>query len=227
MTSEAHDWLSHLAGDERPPEDPPRLTVPLRKRKKQATRRRILDAARDSFLANGFVGSSIEAIVDAAEVSRPTFYQYFKNKTDALSALVLEQRPSVLSHIDTLGPAPSLQQLRAWIDGLLEQFEMHHATMSAWTQAESTEPEFQKVADAIMNSLIDAYTDHFVGSADGPAAGVEIRTRVMLLVLQLERYTYFECVRGWEADREAVVSALADIWLAALVAPSGARAPGA
>lgn len=57
-----------------------------RERKRQA----ILNAAISEFLANGFKGSSMDAISARAEVSKRTVYNHFENKEALFQAIVLE-----------------------------------------------------------------------------------------------------------------------------------------
>lgn len=56
----------------------------LRERKKQATRRRIVEAAYELFERDGYESTTVEAIAAAAEVSPATFYNYFPQKEDLL-----------------------------------------------------------------------------------------------------------------------------------------------
>lgn len=56
----------------------------LRERKKQRTRQAISDAALRLFLDRGFAGVSVADIADAAEVSKPTLFNYFPTKEDLL-----------------------------------------------------------------------------------------------------------------------------------------------
>jgi AcrR family transcriptional regulator len=59
-----------------------------RRAKVAETRRRILDAAQELFLASGYGATSIEAIAEAAGVSVPTVYVRFETKPLLLKALV-------------------------------------------------------------------------------------------------------------------------------------------
>lgn len=54
----------------------------------QAKRDAILDAARTSFLANGYQGTSVDQIAAAATVSKQTVYKHFGDKRELLSAIV-------------------------------------------------------------------------------------------------------------------------------------------
>ncbi len=53
-------------------------------------RRRILEGAREAFLAYGFQRTTMDDIARAAEISRPALYLMFKNKTDIYRALAID-----------------------------------------------------------------------------------------------------------------------------------------
>src|SRR5216684_157820 len=53
-----------------------------------ATRQHLLLAALKSFADRGYAATSVQAIVDAARVSKPALYYYFKDKAGLFDALV-------------------------------------------------------------------------------------------------------------------------------------------
>ena len=59
-------------------------TLGLRERKKEATRQALHEAAVRLAVEHGLEGLTVEAIADAADVSRRTFSNYFANKEEAL-----------------------------------------------------------------------------------------------------------------------------------------------
>ncbi|MBL0919053.1 MAG: TetR family transcriptional regulator [Hydrogenophaga sp.] len=64
---------------------PPAGTGPtegLRERKRQETHQRIAETGLRLFLANGFEGTTLDAIAAEAGISRRTFFSYFKSKDD-------------------------------------------------------------------------------------------------------------------------------------------------
>lgn len=63
---------------------------PARQAHAAATRRAILDAARDVFAKSGYAEATIDAIADAAQVSVPTVYAVFGSKPGLLSAVVAD-----------------------------------------------------------------------------------------------------------------------------------------
>jgi len=52
------------------------------------TRRQVLDAALKKFAHRGYEGTSVQDIVAAARVTKPTLYYYFENKAKLYQALV-------------------------------------------------------------------------------------------------------------------------------------------
>ncbi len=63
-----------------PPRRGPLRRSPLRERKKLQTRATIIERAMGLFTTQGFSRTSIDAIADAADVSRGTFFNYFGHK---------------------------------------------------------------------------------------------------------------------------------------------------
>lgn len=68
------------------PVSAPRTAVPasLADRKRQLVRDELSDAAMKLFASQGFEETTIERIVDAAGVSRRTFFRYFNSKEDVI-----------------------------------------------------------------------------------------------------------------------------------------------
>jgi len=58
--------------------------------KKDEMEKRLLSAAREEFLKNGFQGASVRGIVKAADTTIGNFYNYFDSKEAVFSALVAD-----------------------------------------------------------------------------------------------------------------------------------------
>ena len=54
----------------------------------RATRLRIIEAAKDLFIAHGYPATTLEAIADAADTSLPTLYRLFSSKRALLKAVL-------------------------------------------------------------------------------------------------------------------------------------------
>jgi AcrR family transcriptional regulator len=102
-------------------EAPPRpVSVGLRERKKEQTRRALEDAALDLFERQGFDHTTVEEIAAVCDVSPRTFFRYFATKDQVLfgdegefSEMLadLEQRPA---------DEPPLRSVRAVVDAKIE-----------------------------------------------------------------------------------------------------------
>jgi AcrR family transcriptional regulator len=97
----------------KPAPHPRAYDSPRRRDQARATRRAILRAAQDLFVARGFVTTTIDAIAARAKVSPETVYATFKNKRSILSELV---------DVSTAGddaPVPILA--RGWVQEMREE----------------------------------------------------------------------------------------------------------
>lgn len=64
--------------------------------KMQLKRKSLLDAAKYLFMENGINNTSIDAIVQHANVAKGTFYLYFQNKEDILNEIVYSINRAIL-----------------------------------------------------------------------------------------------------------------------------------
>lgn len=64
----------------------------------QQTKAHILEIAREQFFKKGYAATSINTIVDAASVTKPTVYYHFKNKEGLFAALVEEAYDRCFEH---------------------------------------------------------------------------------------------------------------------------------
>lgn len=72
----------------------------LRERQKQNRKQRIISAAKELFSEQGFEGTTIESIAEAAEVSGVTVHNYYGTKSGVLLALVVENDARLLDILD-------------------------------------------------------------------------------------------------------------------------------
>lgn len=92
-----------------------------RTRIQQEKREIILEAALDVFAANGFRGSTIDQIAEAASMSKPNLLYYFRRKEDIHEALMqrmLDTWLQPLRELDDIGDP--LTELRGYIRRKLE-----------------------------------------------------------------------------------------------------------
>ncbi|MGD0585692.1 MAG: helix-turn-helix domain-containing protein, partial [Oryzomonas sp.] len=75
----------------------PNRNVSRRARRSEETRARIFKAALELFAERGFNAATIEAITEAADVGKGTFFNYFENK----ESLLLEFREMQMGRVKT------------------------------------------------------------------------------------------------------------------------------
>lgn len=93
-----------------------------RTRDPQATRARILDAAKTEFAAHGFAGARVDRIADEAGVNKRMLYHYFGNKRDLYREVYLRQ---VEEHGRITGenPPDPIDALPYWYDEVSRDIE--------------------------------------------------------------------------------------------------------
>ena len=90
--------------------------LPLRERKKQDTRQRILTAGLDAFTARGFDNCTIDEIARAAGVGKGTVYNYFRTKEDLVVSFMVEMERQMQAE------AAALAQARGSLATILTRF---------------------------------------------------------------------------------------------------------
>src|SRR5580700_8025258 len=87
----------------------------LRERKRRETSERIIDKGLKLFVKNSYDGTTLDAIAEAAGISRRTFFYYFKSKEDVLlaardSGFREALRPTLLEESADQAPLDAVQK---------------------------------------------------------------------------------------------------------------------
>ncbi|MFA0815706.1 MAG: TetR/AcrR family transcriptional regulator [Anaerofustis sp.] len=89
-------------------------------------RANLLNAARYLFIEKGFHNTSIDAIVNSAQVAKGTFYLYFKDKEDILNEIVYEINRTILlkayNAARELHTKDKLERFIFMIDSIIDHF---------------------------------------------------------------------------------------------------------
>lgn len=72
------------------------MTLPRRQQNRLNRERQILDAALTVFAAQGYSGTTMDAVAAEAGVTKPTLYSYFPSKESLFQAMMLGQRDLML-----------------------------------------------------------------------------------------------------------------------------------
>jgi AcrR family transcriptional regulator len=84
-----------------------------REREREEVRRKILDAARDLFMTEGYEKVTMRRIAEAIEYSPTTIYNHFEDKDDLVQALCHEDFSRLFEHLQARpAPADPLEAIR-------------------------------------------------------------------------------------------------------------------
>lgn len=112
--------------------------------RRDATRERVLDAARDVFAERGVIGATVEEICDRAGFTRGAFYSNFADKADVVEALIEREHARLLDHLDAnlaLVESPTIEpdgatDLSAVVDRILASVPEDRALSLVQTELE-------------------------------------------------------------------------------------------
>ena len=128
----------------------------------EATRARLLAAAREAFGALGFVSTRVDDIVERAGVSHGTFYRYFRDKKDILVGLT-EDVARTLYGTAVAPPVEGSGGLRGIVrerlGAFLRAYTRDWDVVRTWRQAEGVYPEVEEVRSRVRQSIIDAIAE--------------------------------------------------------------------
>ncbi len=158
-----------------PPVKTPR---PLREKKKEATRRALLEIGNRLFHKKGFEATTIDEICEAAGVSRRTFFRYFLNK----EALVFPHRKERLDRfVEFLVSAPPDERpvatLRRTANAFAREYMANRAQLVAQQKLIQTSPALLAREREIDRDWESAMSRAFRERA-GPGHASELRARV-------------------------------------------------
>ena len=104
----------------------------LRDRKKRLTHQRICTVAGELFASSGVQNTTVDSIAAAAEISKPTFFNYFANKHAVLHALIEAMDAQFISYIETEIARHNSTQSR--LENLMRRSATHIAKNSELTR---------------------------------------------------------------------------------------------
>lgn len=127
------------------------------------TVRQLLDASCRVFAANGYDVANIDQIVIEARLARGTFYRYFSDKLELITALSAEAGsvmcPMFDEFVDVVPGNPA--GLREWLARFLGLQRRYAGVMRAWTEGFPIEPALLAPAADVVRSMSEAITATF------------------------------------------------------------------
>ncbi|MFC6879841.1 MULTISPECIES: TetR/AcrR family transcriptional regulator [Actinomadura] len=173
------------------------------KRNREATRQRLLEAARDLFGEHGYDGVTVRMIASAAEANMALVNRYFGSKA-ALFAEVLEGESSLNAVITAPGPPEGPPLPRRLAEHFVRQVHRGPAsTLSRMMDRSVGNAEVREILQQHMNAFL---VEPIVEQLDGPHA----RTRALLAATLIMGGGPVRRMFGLADLREAEPAALTD-----------------
>ena len=178
-------------------------------------RERVMQAAKQLFLANGYAGTSLKAVADELEISPPALYWYFPSKEDLYVSVIEKAMDDFTTYVRQSitddDPLFKLSQLvRAHVTWQLQQAEMAEAfDMTMTLRGRTTDI----IPAARLAPIVKAQRDYVEqvrailreGVAEGVFAVDDIKTTAFAII------TLCEYVTSWfRADGELSIPAVAN-----------------
>jgi AcrR family transcriptional regulator len=188
---------------------------PLRAQQAAATRRAVLDAARDLFIAQGYGATTIDQIAARAGVSKPTVFTAVGNKQTVLAA-VRDVAMAGDHEPVSVAQRPLAQRIRAEPDqrrtvellaALFTEIGGRYSEIDAVLRgaAQSGEPELRELWRTSDEQRLSGARLWVTAVAEkGPLRdGLDVESAVDLLWVYMapDQYHRLVHVRGWSADR--------------------------
>jgi TetR/AcrR family transcriptional repressor of mexJK operon len=187
-------------------------------------RQAMLDAAKRAFLAHGYSGASMEAIAEAAPVSKPTLYSHFHSKQELFAAVIAGQCEALLntlSRVQTEQLEP-VAGLKAIVRALVELIYADEA-LSLYRLIIAEQQNFPELGALVYRSgpepvlkLLSSY----LGELDerGALRVPDVSTSSRLLLGMLKGDEHFRCLMGLqpglsEAEKEHLIEAAVSLFL--------------
>jgi AcrR family transcriptional regulator len=185
--------------------------------RREQSRRRILDSARDLLEAAPLSGLSIEAVANRAELTRTAFYRHFADVNALLLAL-----PAELG--DDLGEVSGAwergegedprEELRAALVALTRVFERHGRLLQALADASAQHPPVAAAYRALGVQFGASAAARIVADVESGRSVVTDPEQVAYaLVWMNERYLLDQFGREPLGDPAVAAATLAEIWI--------------
>jgi len=103
----------------------------------------LADAGAAQFRAKGYRRTSVDDIVEAANVARGTFYKYFNDKQDLLAAVaaeIYEAGRVFATRISQVDPVEDQSALRRWLATYVEFYDRYSGCIDAWVEGTTDDP---------------------------------------------------------------------------------------
>ena len=189
--------------------------------KARRTRAAILQAAADEFVANGYRRTTVAAVAAAAGVSLGTVYQYFRDRSELVSALIQHTVREVLAKTETGWRASDgIEGVYRLILAFVTAYAEAAPFAGVWEEVVHLEPGLADLRRSLDRAFARSVELEYTRAADDGLVDPELRPAdvARALTAMVDRYCYLTYVFDPPADgaptAEESALLLARLWAA-------------
>lgn len=184
----------------------------LQRSQRAETRRRILDAAESVFFEHSYAGTTIDAIVSRAGVSRASFYRAFTGKWEVARALFDDAMPEFAKAWRMLADAqnPDAGEIARLLNAVLDIVIQKRELVALMREVQGIERESRSAIFRTHEAnikLLGAGITAFRLAAEG-STGTSLTVRAHLLLIYFDELCYLAAAKdAWPFDLQDAITA--------------------
>ena len=186
-----------------------------RRRTPEVAEREIIAAAEALLRERPFRELTVDEVMRRTELSRPSFYVYFRDRHHLVLRVVEHLGSELFSMSDRwmsgTGEGPVIA--RAALEGIVDVFAEHGPVLRALADAAADDPGVEEAYGSLVQRFVDATARHIEKEmAAGRILPLDPGETAKALVWMMERYLNLSLGREPGTPRETATEALATIW---------------
>jgi AcrR family transcriptional regulator len=186
----------------------------------RSTISKLQDAGLTVFRRDGYYKANIDQIAELAGVSRASFYVYFSNKEDLLSALYadfIREFHDVAEALPSLKPPykAAAHQLRQWLERFYNLYLPNVELLEALPLAYKENPDFREMGLANLDIMTEPWVRR-ITEADNSIDERRARTIAVFVMSMVERSAYQQIRGTFGIGSDELLDELTEVILAAV-----------
>jgi TetR/AcrR family transcriptional regulator, ethionamide resistance regulator len=193
--------------------------MPRRRRRPEEAEQEILEAAERFLRERPFHELTVDEVMSRTGLSRPSFYQYFRDRNELVIRLVDRLSAEIwpMSNRWFEGTGDSADDLRRAYAGVTSVWAQHGPVLRAIADASTHDPLVEDAYRALTRRFVAGTTERIRSeAAAGRIRGLDPETTAEALIAMSERYLNQKLGRLPQAEPQAVADTLTRIWLRTL-----------
>lgn len=185
-----------------------------RRRKPEVAETEILEAAENFLREHPFRELTIDDVMSRTGLSRPSFYEYFRDRHHLIMKLTERLTSSTYTRSEPwLSGSDLAEDLRATLEGLVELYVTRGHLLRALADAATHDPQAELSYRKMMTTFIEATAERIREAVErGVIEDLDAEQVATALVLMNERYLIEKLGNHPQADPKVVAATLLLIW---------------